>query len=220
MLRGFELGLGARQGRERVDQVGGGVDCATHLAVVAVLILGVALGALAFDEAVGQEHVLLRVKELLDGAHFDQRAAVGSADIAQVAINLAGQLVVFGGVGAVPVVKGDVKAIQIRLATCRDVGHELLGCLARFFGRDHDRRAVRVVGTHKVDLAALHALEPHPNVGLDVLHDVADVEVAVGIRQGGGDEQLAMRHGKQDLEAKGLILVPAGPAARPEAVQR
>jgi hypothetical protein len=62
------------------------------------------------------------------------------------------------------------------------------------FGRDHDRRAMRVVGADEVHLVAAHALEPHPDVGLDVLHDVADVEGAVGVGQGGGDEQLA-RHG-------------------------
>jgi hypothetical protein len=43
----------------------------------------------------------------------------------------------------------------------------------------------------EVHRVALHALEPHPDVGLDVFHDVADVEVAVGVRQGGGDEEFA-----------------------------
>ena len=102
---------------------------------------------------------------------------------------------VFGRVGAVPVVKRDVETVQVRLAPCCNVGHKLLRCLARLFGRNHDRRAVGVVGTDEVHLVALHALEPHPDVGLDVFHDVADVEVAVGVGQGGGDEELAGRHG-------------------------
>jgi hypothetical protein len=56
---------------------------------------------------------------------------------------------------------------------------------------------VRVVGTHEMHHVALHALEPHPDVGLDVFHDVADVELAVGVRQGGGDEQASrLAHGK------------------------
>ena len=46
----------------------GRVDAAAHLAVVAVLVLGVAVRALALDVAVRQEHVLDRVEELLDGA--------------------------------------------------------------------------------------------------------------------------------------------------------
>ena len=40
----------------------------------------------------------------------------------------------------------------------------------------HDRRAVRVVGADEVHLVPLHPLEAHPDVGLDVFHDVADVE--------------------------------------------
>jgi TctA family transporter len=75
MLRVLEHRLGAREGRIGVDEVGGRIDGAADLAVVAVLVLGVALGALALDEAVGQEHVLLGVEELLDGARLDQ--AVG-----------------------------------------------------------------------------------------------------------------------------------------------
>ena len=58
-------------------------------------------------------------------------------------------------------------------------------------GREHDRRAVRVVGADEVHLVALHPLEAHPDVGLDVLHDVADVERAVGVGQRRGDEELA-----------------------------
>ena len=38
---------------------------------------------------------------------------------------------------------------------------------------------------------ALHALKPHPDVGLDVFHDVADMKVAVGVGQGGGDKECA-----------------------------
>jgi hypothetical protein len=57
---------------------------------------------------------------------------------------------------------------------------------------------VRVVRAYKVDRMALHALEPYPDIGLDVFHDVADVEVTVGVGQGGGDEELA-GHGEIDF---------------------
>ena len=63
--------------------------------------------------------------------------------------------------------------------------------LAGLLGGDHDRRAVRVVGADEVHLVAAHALEAHPDVGLDVLHHVADVERRVGVGQRGGDEELA-----------------------------
>ena len=59
-------------GGVRVDQIGGHVGCAAYFAVVAILILGVALGTFAFDEAIRQEHIFDRVVELFDGADFDQ----------------------------------------------------------------------------------------------------------------------------------------------------
>jgi hypothetical protein len=40
---------------------------------------------------------------------------------------------------------------------------------------------MRVVGAHEMHFVAAHALEAHPDVGLDVFHDVADVERAIGI---------------------------------------
>jgi hypothetical protein len=80
-----------------------------------------------------------------------------------------------------PVVEAEVEAVEVLLAAGGDLGDERLGRLARLLGRDHDRRAVRVVGADEVHLVALHALEAHPDVGLDVLHDVADVEIRVGV---------------------------------------
>ena len=52
------LGGGAGDGGARVFEFGGGVDAAAFLAGVAVLVLGAALGAFAFDIAVGEEHSL------------------------------------------------------------------------------------------------------------------------------------------------------------------
>jgi hypothetical protein len=54
---------------------------------------------------------------------------------------------------------------------------------------------MRVVGTHKVHLMTLHALRTNPSVGLDVLHDVTDVEIAIGIRQSGRDKNLSLGYG-------------------------
>jgi len=48
-----------------------------------------------------------------------------------------------------------------------------------------------IVGADEVDLVALKPLETDPDVGLDLLHDVADVEGAIGVRKRGGDEKLA-----------------------------
>jgi hypothetical protein len=96
--------------------------------------------------------------------------------------------VVLRRIRAVPVVKLDVKTVQIGLAASGNVGHKLLRGDARLFGGNHDGRAVCVVRAHEINLVALHSLETHPDVGLDVLHDVTDVEVAVGVGQSGGNK--------------------------------
>ena len=175
----------AGQGRIRVFQFGGGVHRATHLAAVAVLVFRVALGAGALDESVGQEHGLFGVIKLLNGFGRDQ--AVGF----ERTVDVLRQLVILGAIRAVPVVESDVEPVQVGLAARRDVGHELLGRDTRFFGSNHDGRTVCIVSTHKVHLVPLHALKTDPGVGLDVFHDVADVEVAIGVGQGRGDEQAA-----------------------------
>ena len=53
----------------------------------------------------------------------------------------------------------------------------------------HDRCAVGVVGADEVKLVALHALEPHPDIGLDVFHDVADVKQPVRVGKRRRDEE-------------------------------
>ena len=37
----------------------------------------------------------------------------------------------------------------------------------------------------------LHPLKTHPDVGLDVLHDVPDVKRAIGVGEGCGDKEFA-----------------------------
>jgi len=43
-------------------------------------------------------------------------------------------------------------------------------------------------------LMPAHLLESHPDVGLDVFHEMAQVDRAVGIGQGAGDEDFAWGH--------------------------
>jgi hypothetical protein len=112
-----------------------------------------------------------------------------------------------------PVVEGDVEAVQVFRAAGGDAGHEFLRRDAFLLGRDHDRRAVGVVGADEVHdplLAGvdLHSLITDPDVGLDVFHDVADVEGAVGVGQCGGDEQLAC-HGQGEGECEETNILPA-----------
>jgi hypothetical protein len=68
----------------------------------------------------------------------------------------------------------------------------------------HDRRAVRVVGADVVDLVPVHAQRADPDVRLDVFDKMADMDLAVRIRQRGRDENLAAaRRGAGGMEVGG-----------------
>ncbi len=181
---------GAGHHRVRVFQVGGHVGRAADFARVTVLVLGAALRALALDEAVRQEHVLDRVVELLDLALGDQVLGL------QRQVDLLGELLVLLGVGAVVVVERHHEAVEIALVLGPHAIDQFLGRNAFLLGPQHHRGAVRVVRADVVDLVRHHALEAHPDVGLDVLHQVADMDLAVGVGQGRSNEDATCGHGK------------------------
>src|SRR5690606_37529912 len=66
---------------------------------------------------------------------------------------------------------------------------ELLRRDPGLFRGQHDRGAVGVVGAHEVHLASGHAPRPDPDVGLDVADQMADVEMAVAVGPGAGDDR-------------------------------
>jgi len=207
MLRRAQLGPCTRERRVGLDQLGRRVDRPADLTGVSVLVLRVTLRALALDVAVGQEHALDRVEELLDRARVDEPCRL------EPAIDVLRQLDVLRRVGGVPVIEAQVESLQVPRPIGGDPGDELLRRDAFALGLEHDRRTVRVVRADEVHLVALHALEAHPDVRLDVLHDVADVERAVGVRQCGRDEQFP---GHPDSLQDGTGRPgPAGPRLQP-----
>ena len=64
---------------------------------------------------------------------------------------------------------------------------------AFFLGAQHDRSAVGVDGAHVMAGVATHPLKPDPNVGLGVPHHVAQMNGAIGVGQGVGNEDFAGR---------------------------
>ena len=88
-----------------------------------------------------------------------------------------------------------MEALKILGPIRGDAGQHLLRRHTFAFRLEHDRRAVRIVGADEMHLVAEHALEPHPDVGLDVLHDVTDVKRSIGVRQCGRDEEITGGHG-------------------------
>lgn len=70
-------------------------------------------------------------------------------------------------------------------------GNHVFGGDALFFGGEHHGRAVGVVGAAVVAFVAAQFLQAHPNIGLDMFHHVSEMNRAVGIGQGGGNEDFA-----------------------------
>src|SRR5262249_18125709 len=69
------------------------------------------------------------------------------------------------------------------------LGDELLRRQALLGGVHLDRRSVGITGAQKDDVPSARAQEAHVDVGLHVLHHVAEVERTVGIGKRAGDEQ-------------------------------
>ncbi len=185
MLGVLEHRRSAGNCRARIFQFGRLVGRTALLAVVAVLIFGAALRARAFDEAVGEEHAFLGVEIL------GHRARRYVPRIVQARVDQLGELTVLIRMRRIEVVEVDQKVGEIGTVLGLHVGDQLLRRDAFLFGAEHDRRAVRVIGADVHTLVAAQLLEAHPHVGLDVLEHVAEVDRAVGVGQGAGDEDLA-----------------------------
>ena len=93
-----------------------------------------------------------------------------------------------------PPVKLHMEAVQILLAAGTDLRHKFLRRDPLLLSRDHHRSAVRVVGSHEINLVAGHPLMTHPDISQNVLSDMADMEGAVGIRQCRRYKNIALRH--------------------------
>ena len=202
---------GPGQHRLRLLQVGRRVGGAADLAVVAVLVRRPAIGADALDVAVGQEHALGRVVELGHVAPRDVAAGL------EARVELLGQFAVRGGVGRVVMVERHAERGEVALMAGLHAGDEGFGRDPGLLGGEHDRRAMGVVGAHVVHRVPAHAPRPHPDVGLDVADQVAQVQRAIGVGQGVGDERRA-GHGGHDARGRGLShAAGAGPAAAGDA---
>ena len=93
--------------------------------------------------------------------------------------------------GRIVIVEADVKAGKVALMLAADARDQLFRSDAFFLGAQHDGGAVGVIGAHVIALVPLHFLKAHPDVGLDVFHHVAEVDGAVGVGQGAGDQDFS-----------------------------
>ncbi len=175
-------GVFLAQHAERVLQIRGIVGGAALLAGVSVLVGGPAAGAGTLDEAVRQEAPVLLAVILLDVLLVDQ-ARLGQAR--EDALGVDAGLV---GVGGVEAVEPDLEPGEVLEVTPVVFGDHLLWGDALLAGVDLDGRAVAVGGAHVHHVLAGELHGAHVDVGHQILDQVADVDVAVGVGKGGRDE--------------------------------
>ncbi|HII65347.1 TPA: hypothetical protein HA295_01060 [Candidatus Woesearchaeota archaeon] len=102
--------------------------------------------------------------------------------------NQVGEMLVFRAVGGVVVVEPDKERPEIPRVLLEHIRDELLRGNAELLGLQLDGGAVGVVGAAVDDILSPQPEEPDIDVRLDVFHQVPDVDGAVGIGQGRGDD--------------------------------
>jgi hypothetical protein len=142
---------GAAESRIGRNKISRRIDGAAHFTGVTVLILGVTIRALTLDVAIGKKHAFDRVVELFDTAACDQTLGF------ECTINGVRERHVFGGIGAMPMIEVNVKAMQVLWPFGGITGYQRLRGDARLFRLEHDRRTMCVVGAHKMYRVSSHA---------------------------------------------------------------
>ncbi|SJC40708.1 Uncharacterised protein [Shigella sonnei] len=160
----------ARNHRFRLDQFSRAICCAADFTVIAVLIWRFTFRAGAFYKTIRQEHAFFRVVQLRDSAVFNKTV------LFQASIDKLRQLTVLFAVRRVIVVIADVKACEISLVFLTHFANHLLRCDTKLLRFQHDRRTVGIVGTDEINLVAAHSLVTNPDISLDVLQHMAEVD--------------------------------------------
>ena len=185
MLGRARLGRGPGKRTYGIDQIGGIVMRAALVATVAVLVGRFALGTSSLDKAIGQKRARHQVVKLRHLALADQSGlADGGPDFLA-------HRPIFRAMGAAVVVEFDVESGKIADMGLAHGGDQFFLAYALLLGPDHYRRAVRVVRANINAAMAAELLKTNPNVGLQVLHQMSDVDMAVGIRQSAGDQDFS-----------------------------
>ncbi len=167
----------ARNDGFRLDKFGRAVGCAADFTVIAVLIRRFTFRAGAFNETVRQEHAFFRIVKLGDSTVLNKTVLL------QARINQLRQLTVLFAVRRVVVVIADVKTRKISLMLLTHFTDHLLWRDPKLLCFQHDWRTVCVVRADEVNLVAAHSLVTDPDISLDVLQHMAEVDRAVGVRQ-------------------------------------
>ena len=110
----------------------------------------------------------------------------------QLAINVFRELAVLLGMSGVIVVEADVEAAEILLVLVPDTVDQALGGDAFPLGTEHNSSTMSIVRANVVAVLATHFLIAHPDIRLNVFQQMAQVDGAIGVRQGAGYQNIAL----------------------------
>ena len=171
-----------------IDQVRSGVARATFVAIVAVLIVGLALWASTCDKSVGQRLSRSRVQKLCDLPLDNQ------VFFLQCLPDLLTEFAIVWAVRATVIVEFNMEPAEIPFVFGLNCGDKVAFGNTSLPSAFHDRCTVCVVGTEVDAAVSPQFLEPHPDICLDVFHEVADVNRPVRVGKCGSDENPSLAH--------------------------
>ena len=93
--------------------------------------------------------------------------------------------------GRIIIVEADQKVIEVPHVIEADLLDQGLRRDAQLFGLEHDGGAMGIVGADVDAVMTALILKTHPDIGLDVFEQVAQMNRAIGIGQGAGDQDVA-----------------------------
>ena len=112
---------------------------------------------------------------MLYAARFDESGSF------QLVVNVFRIFACFLRMRAVIIIKVKMKTAEGPVMFVMHAGNQSVRRDAFFFGAQHDRGAMGIVGANIIGFVSAHFLEAHPNVGLDIFNQMAQVDVAVRI---------------------------------------
>jgi hypothetical protein len=175
----------------------------TASAVVTRLVWATAFWASAAHKTISEESFGFWIKELLDGSLGNQ------VIVTQRLPKLGTETAISFAIGATIVIKLDVKSSEVTLMGLVHCLNQCFFAPALLAGSNHDRGAMGIVSADIDTAVAAKFLKPDPDVSLDVLHQVPDVNRTICVGQGTGDENVAC-HGWLQLwsgAGQGIVII-------------
>ena len=184
------LGRDPGERADRIDEFHRAVCLTADFTVVTVLVRRVTVGARtrSLHKTIREKRSGLGIVKLCDILLDDE------ARVSQRLPDLMTHAAVVLAVSAAVVVELNPERCEVAEVRLPHVGDQRFFAPAFLTGTNHDGRAVRVVRADVDAAMASQLLEADPDVGLDVLDQMPQVNVAVGVGEGRGDKNASCGH--------------------------